>query len=1346
MPHTEYKSSFNYILEQLQNISNDKDRGTEFEYFCKQFLLKDPTYYNQFKEVYLRNELLLDNDYKDIGIDLIAITTDNEFVAIQCKCYTKDIAKSDIDSFISASSKSYHNSKYGEIIFKERLLMHIAPRLSANAEKIIENQNPRVFQISKKDFEESQVDYSSFKLNDNTYSFKLKPHKVLRSHQKEAINNILEEFKHFNRTKLIMACGTGKSLTAIRLLDIMLLEQQIALFLAPSIALVSQSLKEAFAQSQKPFKAFVICSDSKVGKEIEDAKSSELPIPPTTNPTLLSEQITKHQNERLIIFSTYHSIEVIMDCLKELKRNIKIAICDEAHRTAGFNEKDKEQSHYTKIHNDNLIKCDYRLYMSATPKIFKERAKEQAKKEELFLYSMDNEEIFGKNAYELNFDNALKQDLLCDYKVIISILDKNLITNSTNQTPIIKYTDKKGKEKEKQVDLEFAGKIIATYLALSKQNILEIDKTTHKTSIFNEDKTPMKTSIAFHSSIDNSILRTSSFKTILDNFDKDTLSLELEHVDGNMNTLEKSEKLDLLKNPKAEINILSNAKCLTEGIDIPSLDSVIFFDSKDSLVEIVQAVGRVMRKAPNKQYGYIILPITMELEKLENYDETLNKHEDFKALWKLLNALRAHDNRLVSECELYKKIEPILGKPPKNKDDSNDDDNDTNNENNKNKDLKNKITQQSLFLQGLKDHIINIAPNKIGDRYYWSSFASNVANIAKNIKLRLKALLADPSIEEKMQEFLKTLHININSSLNLENALDLLTQHVITKPIFECLYSLGHFSQNNAVCASMDNLYNDITKHSLDAETTELNEFYTSIKESASFAQSDKEKQSIIKNLYNTFFAKAFEKESQKLGIVYTPIEIVDFMIHSSNALLKKHFNTSLNEKGVKIADPFLGTGSFLTRLLQSGMISKENLPYKYEHDIFGNEITLLAYYIANLNIASVYNELLGSFIEPKGVCFCDTFETYDKDKPLDFKEPYLEENKAKIKAFKNEENLFVILGNPPYSRKQENANDNNQNNFYPKLTKRLQDTYTKESKAQKNDYDTYKLALRFASDKIQKGVIAFVTNASFLRANSDDGLRASLAKEFNAIYIMDLRGNQRTSGELSKQEGGKVFGSGSRTPVCCVFLIKDKETFKEKCEIFYHNIGDYRSAEDKLSLLEHSKHILNAKLEHLTPDSHNDWLDLRDPAFDKFMPITDKKKKFSEQESVFKAFSSGVVTSRDTWAYNFSKENLAKNIKTSIDFYNSQLGKSAKEVEKDPTKISWSRRAYKMCERDYKLDFNENQIRTSLQRPFTKIHIYYDIVLNEEQCQMDKIYPFNNNSTHANERERERERVKHTP
>ncbi|WP_104761197.1 type ISP restriction/modification enzyme [Helicobacter cetorum] len=1337
MPNTEYKSSFNYILEQLQNIANDKERGTEFEYFCKQFLLKDPTYHAQFKEVYLRNEFDLDNDYKDIGIDLIAITTDNEFVAIQCKCYTHDIDKKGVDSFISASSKSYHNNKHGEIIFKERLLMHIAPRLSSNAEKIIENQNPRVFQISTKDFEESQVDYTNFKINQQ-YSFKLKPHKVLRSHQKEAINNILEEFKHFNRTKLIMACGTGKSLTAIRLLDIMLEEQQIALFLAPSIALVSQSLKEAFAQSQKPFKAFVICSDSKVGKEIEDAKSSELPIPPTTNPTLLSEQITKHQNERLIIFSTYHSIEVIMDCLKELKRSIKIAICDEAHRSAGFNEKDKAQSHYTKIHNDDLIKCDYRLYMSATPKIFKERAKEQAKKEELFLYSMDNEEIFGKNAYELNFDNALKQDLLCDYKVIISILDKNLIANTANQTPIITYTDKKGKERQKQVDLEFAGKIIATYLALSKQNILEIDKTTHKTSAFNEDKTPMKTSIAFHSSIDNSILRTSSFKTILDNFDKDTLSLELAHVDGNMNALEKSEKLDLLKSPKAEINILSNARCLTEGIDIPSLDSVVFFDSKDSLVEIVQAVGRVMRKAPNKQYGYIILPITMELEKLENYDETLNKHEDFKALWKLLNALRAHDNRLVSECELYKKIEPILGKPPKNKGDN--DDNDTNNENNKNEDLKKQFIQQSLFLQGLKDHIINIAPNKIGDRYYWSSFASNVANIAKNIKLRLKALLKDPSIEEKMQEFLKTLHININSSLNLENALDLLTQHIITKPIFECLYSLGHFSKNNAVCASMDNLYNDITKHSLDAETTELNEFYTSIKESASFAQSDKEKQSIIKNLYNTFFTKAFEKESQKLGIVYTPIEIVDFMIHSSNELLKKHFNTSLNEKGVKIADPFLGTGSFLTRLLQSNLISRENLPYKYQNDIFGNEITLLAYYIANLNIASVYNELLGEFIEPKNVCFCDTFETYDKDKPLDFKEPYLEENKAKIKAFKNEENLFVILGNPPYSVGQKSANDNNQNNFYPKLTKRLQDTYIKESKAQKNNYDTYKLALRFASDKMQKGIISFVTNASFLRANSDDGLRASLAKEFNAIYIMDLRGNARTSGELRKQEGGNIFGLGSRTPVCCVFLVKDKENFKGRCEIFYHNIGDYKSAEEKLSLLEHFKHILNTKLENLTPDSYNDWLDLRDPAFDKFMPITNKKEKFKEQNSVFKMSSMGIVSARDVWVYNLSKDELSKNMQTSIDFYNSQLGKDKKDCQNDPTKISWSRKLYNECKKKKKIEFNTEKIRPCMYRPFTKTHLYYDTAFNEMQCQMDKIYPFDTDSTNANERERERE------
>ncbi len=806
--------------------------------------------------------------------------------------------------------------------------------------------------------------------------------------------------------------------------------------------------------------------------------------------------------------------------------------------------------------------------------------------------------------------------------------------------------------------------------------------------------------------------------------------------------LEKLEELNAFKPNTCKV--LSNARCLSEGVDVPALDSIVFFDGKSAMVDIIQAVGRVMRKAKHKKRGYIILPIALEESEIQNLDEAVN-NTNFKNIWKVLKALRSHDPSLIDEATFREKIK-VFGSDDSNNDGTNQDDEEPKTDKTKQDP---KQAQKTLFdailLQDLANAVYNVMPTKLGDRNYWENFTKKTGNIARTLNSHLKDIFEkNPEI---FHGFLDSLRGNIHSNIKEDEALDMITSHIITKPIFDAIF--GDNIQN-PISKALDKMVEKLSTLGLQGETKDLKNLYESVKTEAMHAKSQKSQQELIKNLYNTFFKVAFRKQSEKLGIVYTPIEVVDFILRATNGILKKHFNTDFNDKNITIFDPFTGTGSFIARSLskENGLISDEALKEKFLNNLFAFDIVLLAYYIALINITQAAQNRDGSLKTFKNIALTDSLDFYEEktDKGVFDLFKDLEENKE-IKSTIEKQNIRVIIGNPPYSAGAKSANDNNQNLSHPKLEKRVYEKYGQISTAKvgATTRDTLIQSIYVASELLKdKGVLGFVVNGSFIDSKSGDGFRKSVVKDFAHLYVLNLRGNARTSGETFKKEGGKIFDSGSRATIAIIFFVKD--TSVKNSAIHYYDIGDYLKREDKLNRLANFLNLDAIPFETITPNNKGDWINQRDDAFEKLIPL----KRDKNSKSVFDINSGGVATGRDPWMYNFSPDALRHSVQKCMDTYNADLKsfnahfreafkqrakgvKSAdlykqlndQEITTDKTKIAWTDGLKNHLIKNKNLQENhKDRIRLALYRPFNKQWLYFDKNLNEEQCQLPKIFP----------------------
>ncbi len=1359
-------STYKLIKEKLQAIPNQHLKGSWFEKVSKRFLIEHDSA-DEYESIDLWSEWELRGNEGDRGIDMVITTASKEYIAVQCKFHQDSVSLNDIATFLSKLQ-----SGVKEVRFKKGIIISTS-NLSSNAlneiEQIRKSKGIDIVEINEEDFIYSQIDWEKFDPTKTQGELPLCDKKRPRPHQTEAINATKEYFSNPKnaRGKLIMACGTGKTYTSLKIMEA--LDPKIMLFLAPSIALLSQTFREYAQEKSDPFYASIVCSDDKVGKskneDNDDINFSELPNKPSTR---LEDILSVHkkaqkENKRFIIFSTYQSALRIKEAQEVGLGEIDLIICDEAHRTVGAmyssNERDDKNA-FTLCHSDEHIKAKKRLYMTATPKVYSESSKAKAKESDNAIYSMDDAEIFGEEIYTLNFSRAIALDLLTDYKVIIlAVRKENLsgVTNSVNQK--ISRLEAKGTKLDKKlINNEFVCKIVGTHKGLAKQDLIVLDEENKEDNDLKDKKDTFvsQRAISFCKSINTSKNIKDSFETIMECYDEElkkksfkNLTISIDHIDGTMNCKVRLEKLEELnKFQPNTCKVLSNARCLSEGVDVPALDSIVFFDGKSAMVDIIQAVGRVMRKAKHKKRGYIILPIALEESEIENLDEAVN-NTNFKNIWKVIKALRSHDPSLVDEATFREKIKIFGSDDNNNNDETNQDDEELKKDKTDKTKQDPKQAQKTLFdailLQDLANAVYNVMPTKLGDRNYWENFATKTGSIARTLNNRLKDIFEkNPEI---FHGFLDSLKGNIHSNIKEDEALDMITSHIITKPIFDALFG---DNIKNPISKALDKMVQKLSTLGLEGETKDLKNLYESVKTEAMHAKSHKSQQELIKNLYNTFFKVAFRKQSEKLGIVYTPIEVVDFILRATNGILKKHFNTDFNDKNITIFDPFTGTGSFIARLLskENALISDEALKEKFLNHCFAFDIVLLSYYIALINITQAAQNRDSSLKNFKNIALTDSLDIYEEknDKGVLPTFEDLRENKE-IKDTIEKQNIRVIIGNPPYSAGAKSQNDNNQNLSHPKLEKRVYEKYGQNSTAKvgATTRDTLIQSIYMASELLKdRGVLGFVVNGSFIDSKSADGFRKCVAKEFSHLYVLNLRGNARTSGETFKKEGGKIFGSGSRATIAIIFFVKD--TSVKNSIIHYYDIGDYLKREDKLHKLAQFENLESVPFSEITPNNKGDWINQREDDFEKLIPL----KRDKNSKSVFDINSLGVATNRDPWVYNFSPKILTQSVQTCIDTYNADLKRfnavfreafkqrtksvksgelykhlNDKEITTDKTKIAWVQNLKMQLIKGKKLDdFSQEKISVSLYRPFNKQYFYYERELAWSFYLMKKIFP----------------------
>ena len=995
-----------------------------------------------------------------------------------------------------------------------------------------------------------------------------------------------------------------------------------------------------------------------------------------------------------------------------------VIFCDEAHRTTGVEAPGDKTSPFVLVHDADRIRANKRLYMTATPRLYTEGAKTKAARHDTEVFSMDEPEIYGPEFHRLPFSKAVELDELSDYKVVVLAISEREVNAALQGDTRAGGSD---------ININDATKIVGCWRALQNPEYKEHGN--------HESVKPLKRVIAFTNRISESKAMVKHWNDIVETATERLpedqqpthFRCETKHVDGTDHALNRKARLDWLKGEAdGTCRILSNARCLSEGIDVPALDAVLFMTSRKSYVDIIQAVGRVMRKAPGKAYGYIVLPVAIP----DGVDPAaaLDDNERFSTVWGVLRALRSHDDRLnaeINRIDLNKTLPDriIFGGEGEGE---------------------GALNGQQMFLP------IDIPPEailpkiveKCGDRKYWESWAKDVAVIFARIVGRVENLLDNPE-NEALREWFNAFHTELQSSINdaitRSNAIDMMAQHILTKPVFDALFENYDFSARNPMASALDNLQKDFAEFGLENETRDLEGFYESVRMRARGIDNSEGRQKVLSELYENFFVTALRKEADRLGIVYTPVEVVDFILHSADEILQDEFGRSLNDEGVHVLDPFTGTGTFLARLLQSDLIQPDDLERKYRQELHANELVLLAYYIAAVNIEEVFRGRHGedSGYEPfNGIVLTDTFNLNKAEEPTLFPREWLPDNNERAER-QQKLPIQVIVGNPPWSAGQRSATDDNPNVEYPELEDRISETYAEYSTVtnKRHLYDTYKMAIRWASDRIhEQGVVAFVTSASWIDGNVEAGIRACLAQEFSSIHVLNLRGNQRTQGERSRREGGKVFGSGSRAPVAITIFVKNPNATHDGCKIHYRDIGDYLTREEKLEALREAVSIKGiSDWQIITPDVHHDWIQQRNKAFTEFYPLgTQEAKAGKVDNAIFVLYSLGLATGRDPYIYNFSHDACAENAQRMTQDYLAAIS----ELEADPelmvdeaahrhsSYIKWNRELEKNLKRKKKTEFEENYIRKSAYRPFIATNCYTDYTFSQMKYQVDRIFP----------------------
>ena len=1325
---------FQRALDQIRSVSEtEAEKGRLFERLMATYFREDPIYRERFSQVWLWRDWVprfnalaaqeaadhpeagppVRFDLTDTGIDLVAEEADGTgWCAIQCKCYAEGtrIGKPHLDSFVSASARRP---------FTARIFVDTGDSWGQNAVRTLKGLTPACTVLRFGDLASRPFDWPDLATAaPEGLRYSGTPF-ALRQHQQEALDDVLAKFAASDRGKLIMACGTGKTFTALRIAEAVAGAGGRVLYLVPSISLFAQSMREWATQKSVPHRYVGICSDVSAGRHSEDATMMELEIPVTTRPDRISEALHEvRPGHMTVVFCTYHSLPLVEQAQTDGAPGFDLILCDEAHRTTGVERAtDKKTSPFILVHDNRRIRGHKRLYMTATPRIYTEGSKAKAARHEADVFSMDDEATYGREFHRLPFSRAIERDLLSDYQVVILAVAEDRLAATLH--------GHLGRNGGSELNITDTAKIVGCWRALQRRWAETAGQNDE------ESTRPLKRAIAFANTIKASRLLEKHWDGIVEQVIAElpeeqregALRCSTRHVDGKTRALDRKARIEWLKGADQGVcRILSNARCLSEGVDVPALDAVFFTAPRKSPVEIVQAVGRVMRKAEGKKYGYIVLPVAIPPGIPP--DQALNDNKRFAAVWEVLRALRSHDDRFDAEIN---RID--LQKPERIIIDTGDviDDGQTEIE----------FPPLDLPPEAIYAKIVE----KCGDRKYWETWATDIADIFARLVERIGALLADPendTLKEWFEGFHDELRVSINETVGESDAIDMMAQHILTRPVFAALFEGYDFAGGNPIARALDQLRSDFGEFGLENEIRDMEPFYESVRRRARGLDTSTARQQVLKELYEHFFKVAIKKDAERLGIVYTPTEVVDFILRSADHVLRDEFGRSLTDAGVHVLDPFTGTGIFLARLLQLGLVDNADLARKYAGEMHANEIVLLAYYIAAVNIEEAFRGRRGQEAGYKpfdGIVLTDTFNLNSPQRGV-----FLSENSERAKR-QEDAPIQVIVGNPPWSAWQKSSADDNPNASYPDMEARIAETYAARSTAtlKSSLYDTYKMAIRWASDRIgEQGVVALVTNGSWIEGNVDSGVRACLAEEFTSIHVVNLRGNARTQGQRRRQEGDNVFGLGSRAPVAITILVRNPEKRDEGCRILYHDIGDCLKREDKLAILREAESVAGIAdanprpgWREIEPDEHHDWVGLRDAAFQGFFPMGTKEVKAGRgDDAVFGLYSGGYKTGRDAYLYNYSSAACAENARRMIEEYNA-AGQDLRQgalltdvTAKYSTNTKWDRELKNNLKRGKQSIYDHRRVRRTRYRPIVSQHLYVDYTLAQVKHQQDRLFP----------------------
>ena len=1355
------------LLELLEHrFETPQSRGKAFERLMQQAFRRHPDVYGpqRFKNVWRWMEWPDRQAHGyggDVGIDLVAEQTESAgggLCAIQTKAHMEArIDKKAVDSFISASAGS---------AFSARLLVLTAP-MTAQARTMVERAVPRCEVLHRSDLESWPVNWVECLDDPERLRFAPRARHTPKPFQREAVARVLRGFEEHDRGRLVLPCGTGKSVVSLWIAERLVGRGGRVLYLVPSIALMNQTMRE-WAQQRDPaipHRYIGVCSDTRAGHIAEDAPLAELAMPVTTDPDRIASQLSvEDPSSMTVVFCTYQSLSLIADAQTDgglfgWAPEFDLVLCDEAHRTTGIEDTATPKTSksakrtitpYSFIHDPNAVRAAKRLYMTATPRIYTEAVRSRVEDRGSFdVYSMDDPAVYGPEMYRMSFGEAVEGGHLTDYKVLVIAVAEN---------PVLDAFDNIVVEDDRPFSIRDAVRFAGCWDGLADPTTTTAEGRITGAA---DRAHSAKRAIAFTNRIRNSQQVEHYWNPVIEAMatavhghttagggDVELLDCEVRHVDGSKNALERADTIAWLRSGAPDIGcrIVTNARCLTEGIDVPALDAVIFLEPKQSQIDVIQAIGRVMRRAEHKQVGYVILPVVVP-SGTSLLDDRVLSGSDFKAVWKVLKALRSHDERLDVEINTA----DLTGRPPITvlpsglcdkcgRATGECDCDDTSGGS-----IGGKVGQQRLpFEHAIASQLVKAC----GDRQYWDRWGREVARITGTITEHVRAAVeTNADLAEKFDLFAEQMKATIGGSLPSGDLAVMVAQHVVTMPVFDALFAGSGFADRNPISKALNELLDEFKAEDirLRDETVELDRFYDSVRNRLSGAADSDARLKIMLEVYESFFKEAMPAEITRLGIVYTPVELVDFILRSVDAVLRQEFGRGLTSEGVHILDPFTGTGTFINRLLTQTnsqgrhLIADADLTRKFINtrnpfvpggsvqEIHANEIVLLAYYLAAIKIEEGYRDRTGDYEPFSGIVLTDTFLHDPAKLPGTGTIGY---NSARAKQ-QNDLPIQVIFANPPWSAGQKSSGDDNPRPEYPGIEQRVRDTYGKKHReitergAGPSSGNLYVEAFRWACDRIdtpggdqaRPGIVAFVHPNSLSNAPSLIGMRAALRDEFSDIYVVNLLGDAMKSGDERQREGHSAFGQGTRSGVQLTVLVSNPDQDPdEPAELHYATAPEYSTREEKFTWLAQLGDVTSDQFETVPVNDAHDWVNLTDGTFEHMLSVCAVGESQSTDKAAISSHALGAKTNCDTYVYSFSYDALVAKISALIDAYEytRHLVSQGMSVE-DATAndeletIKWTHTLKQSLKKDEWIVFEESRIREVLYRPFTKVWLYED-------------------------------------